>query len=153
MGQFATGVCVVAVEIEQGSIAAMTINSFVSVSLEPTLVCWSLHNSSSQYDLFAKAERFTISILAKGQGELALRFAARGDTQIQANDFVTSTGGLPFVAGSIGYFECKNWNAVPAGDHTMLLGEVTGMSQPGEQGDQSASPLAFFQGQFCSIAQ
>ena len=156
MGQFATGVCVVSLHTSQNSIAAMTINSFVSVSLEPMLVCWSLHNSSSQFDLFAKAEKFAVSILAEDQGDLALRYAARGDTMLNEGDFAVSAGGLPYIARSVGHFECKHWSSNPAGDHTMLLGEVIGMSAPPGEAhnvDASPSPLGFFNGQFCSIGK
>ncbi|WP_162627594.1 flavin reductase family protein [Erythrobacter sp. KY5] len=154
MGQFATGVCIVAVETEGGGVAAMTINSLVSVSLEPMLVCWSLHNSSSQFELFSRAERFTISILAEDQAELALRYAARGDTQLDADDFELTRGGLSSIVGSVGHFECRQYSSHPAGDHTMLLGEVTGMSPLRGQdsdGERGASPLGFFKGRFFSI--
>lgn len=156
MGQFATGVCVVAVEppkqVDERAVAAMTINSFVSVSLEPVLVCWSLHNSSSQFDLFAGAERYSVSILAQGQSDLALRYAARADTQLRAADFEASAAGLPVIAGSIGHFECRSFARHLAGDHTMILGEVTGMSTPPHNYDDPA-PLGFFNGKFCSIGQ
>lgn len=156
MGQFATGVCVVSVEpppvSAQRGVAAMTINSFVSVSLDPLLVCWSLHNSSSQFDLFARAERFAVSILASDHAELALRYAARADTQLRQEDFVASAAGLPVIAGAMGHFECRHFAAHEAGDHTMILGEVTGMSQlPQDNGKHS--PLGFFNGKFCSIGQ
>ncbi|WP_162013488.1 flavin reductase family protein [Erythrobacter sp. NAP1] len=154
MGQFATGVCVVAVETESGGVAAMTINSLVSVSLEPMLLCWSLHNSSSQFDLFAKAERFTISILSEDQAEVALRYAARGDSRLVADDFATSSTGLPSIIGSVGHFECRQYSSHTAGDHTMLLGEVTAMSPlPATEGEEEAgvSPLGFFKGRFFSI--
>lgn len=156
MGQFATGVCVVSVEppSDQGeqSVAAMTINSFVSVSLEPLLVCWSLHNSSSQFDLFANADQFAISILASDQGELALRYAARADTLLRGEDFEASAAGLPVIAGAIGHFECRHFRTYEAGDHTMILGQVTGMSTLPQDYERQA-PLGFFNGKFCSIGQ
>ncbi|MHA7820976.1 MAG: flavin reductase family protein [Erythrobacter sp.] len=156
MGQFATGVCVVSVEPprerEERAVAAMTINSFVSVSLEPMLVCWSLHNSSSQFDLFAKAERFAVSILASDQAELALRYAARADTQLRSEDFGQSAAGLPVINRAIGHFECHHFAAHEAGDHTMILGEVTGMRAL-SQDKAKPAPLGFLNGKFCSIGQ
>lgn len=153
MGQFATGVCVVSVEpADTRTVAAMTINSFVSVSLEPLLVCWSLHNSSSQFDLFARADRFAVSILASQHAELALRYAARADSGLRQEDFEQSARGLPVIAGAVGHFECRHFASHEAGDHTMILGEVTGMSSlPQDNGTQS--PLGFFNGKFCSIGQ
>lgn len=152
MGLFATGVCIVAVDDAAHGLAAMTINSFVSVSLEPMLVCWSLHNDSSHFARYAEAERFSVSILASEQADLARLYARRGGTHLGEGDFERSQGGLPVVAGSIGHFECRRWSIAPAGDHTMILGEVQGMSRvPGD--DATASPLTFFRGEFCSIGQ
>lgn len=145
MGHFPTGVCVVALDGPDGEIAAMTINSFVSVSLEPLLVCWSLHNSSGRFDLFAKAERFSISILAEGQSEQALAYASRIDHHAREGDFVRSASGLPVVAGSVAHFECSAHAQHPAGDHTMLLGEVMGLSALSAT---DAQALAFYKGGF-----
>lgn len=150
MGLFTTGVCVVSVEAGEHGVAGMTVNSFVSVSLEPLLISWSLHNSSSQFDLFAKADRFAISILSEGQNELALRYAARGDSLLNTEDFVRSAQGLPVVEGAIAHLECRNWSEFVAGDHTMIFGEVTGLSPHTDETD-ARSPLGFFNGQFCSI--
>lgn len=150
MGRFATGVCVVSVERQDARIAAMTINSFVSVSLDPLLVCWSLHNSSSQFDVFARADRFAVSILAEDQAELALRYAARGDSGMQDADFARSANGLPVIAGAIGYFDCRQWASHLAGDHTMILGEVVDL-MPREMKSDGPAPLGFVNGQFCSI--
>jgi flavin reductase (DIM6/NTAB) family NADH-FMN oxidoreductase RutF len=148
MGQFPTGVCVVAANRDDGGIAAMTINSFVSVSLEPLLVCWSLHNNASQFDHFAGAGCFTVSILGEDQGEHAKCYAARGDSRMRPGDFVRSEQGLPVIDGALGHFECRSWSTYPAGDHTMILGEVTGLSQRVEP---NARALGFFNGQFCAV--
>ncbi len=153
MGRFTTGVCVVSVEAGDLGVAAMTVNSFVSVSLDPMLVSWSLHNSSSQFDLFARAERFAVSILADSHAELALRYASRGDSQLNVDDFISRDSGshrsLPVVAGALAQFECRRWSEYPAGDHTVIFGEVVGMSA--NTSADPGVPLAFFNGQFCSI--
>ena len=157
MSRFATGVCVVSVQSNGNSIVAMTVNSFVSVSLEPLLVCWSLQNSASQFDLYANADRFAVSILAEGHAHLARRYAARGDTQLRAEDFVSSAACLPVIEGALAHFECKLHSQHPAGDHTMIFGEVSGLGPAGSLDSASSeaaiSPLGFFNGQFCSIGQ
>jgi len=151
MGRFATGVCIVAVEGGKAGVSGMTVNSFVSVSLEPMLVCWSLQNTSSQFDLYARALRFSISILTQEQQELALRYASRADSQLREQDFTRSPGGLPVVAGALGYMDCALWKTYPAGDHTMILGEVTDLAMP--EPDANAAPLGFYDGRFCRIAE
>lgn len=145
MGHFPTGVCIVALENKDGSIAAMTVNSVVSVSLEPLLLCWSLHNSSGRFDLFANASRFSISILEQGQSGKALNYASRGEPEVQTGDFGKSASGLPIVAGALAHFECRSYAQHLAGDHTLLLGEVTGLSTS-PAGDAQA--LTFYKGEF-----
>ncbi|MEP3422208.1 MAG: flavin reductase family protein [Erythrobacter sp.] len=152
MGLFATGVCVVSVNSGKDAIAAMTVNSFVSVSLDPMVVCWSLQNSSSQFDVYARADRFAVSILAQDQAELATRYAARGDTQLRELDFTQSAQGLPVIAGALGHFGCQKHSDHLVGDHTMIFGEVAGL-RIHRALDDSISPLGFFNGKFCSIEQ
>lgn len=148
MGMFPTGVCVVAVEAGDRGISAMTINSFVSVSLDPLLVCWSLHNDASQFDLYAKADSFSISILAEDQSGHARNYATRGNTGLREADFVRSEQGLPVIDGALGHFECRAWSTHRAGDHTMILGEVTGLAKLASKG---ARALGFFDGEFCPV--
>jgi flavin reductase (DIM6/NTAB) family NADH-FMN oxidoreductase RutF len=155
MGLFTTGVCVVSAPApgggERGGIMGMTVNSFVSVSLDPMLVCWSLQNSSSQFSGWLEAERFAISILAESQQAVARRYAARASSGLVASDFDWSEGGLPVVRGALARIECRHWASHPAGDHTMILGEVIAMEAP-EASDTSA-PLGFFRGRFCRVSE
>ncbi|BDI60123.1 flavin reductase family protein [Qipengyuania nanhaisediminis] len=150
MGLFATGVCVVAVPAGPQSVSAMTINSFVSVSLDPMLVCWSLQNDASQFDTYADADMFSVSILAERHAGLARRYAARGDTMLRPQDFIQSANGLPVIGDALGHLECRRWSLFPAGDHTMIFGEVFAMHPPAGN-PPSDEPLGFFNGAFCSI--
>lgn len=146
MGLFATGVGIVSVVRADGAPSGITANSIVSVSLEPMLVSWSIQNGSSLFDLYADADQFAISILNSDQRELALRYAARGDSLTQSIDFETTERGLPVIAGAVGVIECRHWSAYPAGDHTMIFGEVVGIDTK-----DNIDPLAFFGGRFCRI--
>lgn len=147
MGQFATGVAVVSHRAEGGAVSAMTINSLVSVSLDPMLVSWNLQNSSSQFADYVGAERFAISILAESQQALARRYAARGDSALLPEDFEVVEGGLPVVRDALAYVACRRFAVHPAGDHTLILGEVTGMAQAATGG----RPLVFFGGRFGAL--
>ncbi|MEM6475063.1 MAG: flavin reductase family protein [Pseudomonadota bacterium] len=147
MSLFATGVCVVSVLDDDDTPHGFTANSLVSVSLEPLLVCWSLQNSSTQFDLFAGAEEFAISILGQGQEELATRYAARGNALRDLADFGHTVRGLPVIEGAIATVECRHWSTYPAGDHTMIFGEVIGLASHPEE-----APLGYFRGGFRKIA-
>ncbi|MEL6539834.1 MAG: flavin reductase family protein [Pseudomonadota bacterium] len=151
MGQFATGVCVVSTTLPRAGggeeLAGITVNSFVSISLDPLLVCWSLGNDSSQFEVWSEAQRFAISILGQDQGDLALRYAVRGSRELNDDDFEQSRYGNPVISGALGYLECRQWSLYPAGDHTMVLGEVIGMHQASH-----GRPLVFYGGEFGQIA-
>lgn len=151
MAQYATGVCVIAVpgrdaDSDQAP-SGMTVNSLVSISLEPMLISWAIQNASSQFGLYTAAPRFTVSILAEDQHRLARRYAARGNSERDLGDFALSGSGLPVIAGALGYLECRRWSLYPAGDHTLIFGEVVGLARAREAG-----PLGFFGGEFCRIA-
>ena len=152
MGLFATGVCVVSFANENGAgdpgISAMTVNSFVSVSLEPMLVCWSIQNAASQFDDYVGADDYAISILAEDQQALARRYAARGDTTLRPEDFTSAANGAPVIAGALAHLECRRWAVYPAGDHTMILGEVQAMSVLSEHHRHA---LGFFDGRFFPV--
>lgn len=159
MGQFATGVCIIAVPAEQGGgtgpsgrsdpgAAGMTVNSLVSVSLEPMLIAWGIQNSSSQFAAFTEAPDFTVSILAEDQHQLARRYAARGNSERDLGDFAFSDSGLPVIADAVGYLECRRWSLYEAGDHTMIFGQVTGIASAAMK-----RPLGFHAGEFCRIAR
>ena len=146
MSLFSTGVCIVSMGSPETGPSGFTANSFVSVSLDPMLVCWSIQNTSSQFSAYAEAQEFAISILGEDQHDIARRHASRGDTQLKVEDFVWTEGGLPVVAGALGHVECRQWSLYPAGDHTMIFGEVTAI-----KAQHGLRPLGFFGGRFCKI--
>jgi flavin reductase (DIM6/NTAB) family NADH-FMN oxidoreductase RutF len=154
MSLFATGVCVISFDapVEGGatSLSGMTINSLVSVSLEPSLVCWSLQNSASQFEQYRDASHFAVSILSDGQEAIARRYAARGDSALMESDFERTSNGLPVIKGALGIMECRRWNAYPAGDHTMILGEVQRVESC-ETWSADPRGLGFFGGRFLRI--
>ena len=153
MGLFATGVCVVSLGRseagEDAAISGTTVNSLVSISLDPMLVCWSLQNDASQFAEYSQAKEFAISILASDQAALARRYAARGDTALVTSDFERTDRGLPVIKGALASLECRLWKTYPAGDHTMILGEVVAMN--GWQDEAEPKALGFFGGRFCAI--
>lgn len=154
MSLFATGVCVISFDLTgpdgTRAISGMTVNSLVSVSLEPPLICWNLQNSASQFDEYFAAERFAVSILSEGQEALARRYAARGDTGLMESDFERSPSGLPVIKSALGIMECRRWNAYPAGDHSLILGEVLSVKSE-ESASYDPRALGFFGGRFLKI--
>ena len=62
VGQFVTGVTVIAAEID-GDVRGMTANAFTSLSLDPPLVLFCVAKNSTSWPQVRTAERFCVNIL------------------------------------------------------------------------------------------
>src|SRR4051794_28916661 len=97
-GEFATGVTVVNAEAGDQR-AGLTLNSFTSVSLEPLLILISLGLASRTRRVIGAAGRFSVSILARDQRDVALAFAER-DAPF-AEQYVERVEGALVVRGAV----------------------------------------------------
>jgi flavin reductase (DIM6/NTAB) family NADH-FMN oxidoreductase RutF len=70
VGQFVTGVTVIAMEVD-GSIRALTANSFTSLSLNPPLVLFCLGKGTKAGQLIGELTRFSVNILSQEQQPLS----------------------------------------------------------------------------------
>ena len=75
LGCFATGVTVVTAVAEDGAYVGLTVSSFNTLSLDPTLVLWSLCLASTFRREFETASHFAVKVLAEDQIALSRRFA------------------------------------------------------------------------------
>lgn len=124
LSQFATGVTVITARLPDGAYCGVTINSFNSVSLAPPLVLWSLATSASMHDTFANADSYVINVLAGDQIELAQRFARPGERCFDALAYQLSPQGVPVLAGTGAWFECRPRSRYAEGDHVIFVAEV-----------------------------
>jgi flavin reductase (DIM6/NTAB) family NADH-FMN oxidoreductase RutF len=141
LGRFPSGVTVVTANDEHGHPHGMTVSSFCSVSLEPPLILVCIERYASMHDLLAHTPTFTVSVLADSQEELSRRFA---DTGVAARfDGVAWTQGPggPRIGGAHAWLECRNVAQHPAGDHTIIIGEVHSGTMAAEGG-----PLVYYRG-------
>ncbi|MDE4172769.1 flavin reductase family protein [Phaeobacter sp. PT47_59] len=122
LGCFATGVTVITTGTEQGPLA-FTANSFSSVSMDPPLLMWCPAHASLRHDAFVAAERFSIHVMAEDQLDLAIHFARCGDDFTSVR-WQQAEDGTPHLAGVLARFDCSAHASHPAGDHTIILGQV-----------------------------
>lgn len=142
LGQFATGVTIVTTtDAETGAPVGITANSFASVSLDPALVLWSAARSSVRHGHFTQARAFAIHVLCHEQAQLARRFTRDGSdfTGIAHHPGVDN---VPLIEGVLARFECLTEATHEGGDHTIIIGRVTGFTQA------TAEPLLFSAGRF-----
>jgi len=157
LGSFPTGVAVVtaapaadAAKLKIGADAhiGITVNSFTSVSLDPPLVLWCMDRRSSRHDHFAAARAFTVSILGTEHKAVSARLARPGEHALDGMDLLATELGPPALSDSLAVFECVQQQALPCGDHTILIGRVQRFSRPGR-----SAPLVYFSGRYSALAQ
>lgn len=127
-GSYMTGVTVVTARAEDGSPVGFTANSFTSVSLDPPLLLVCPGRFLSSYDLFTACSHFAVNVLAEGQEEVSNTFARSGGDRFARVSYRTGAHELPLIDGAIARFCCRTHQAIPAGDHAILVGEVTHFS-------------------------
>lgn len=146
LGQFATGVCIVASPPVAGEAHpfAITVNSFASVSLDPPMVLWSVQKESTTYDLWLETRQFGISVLSDTQGALCDRYATPGNhAMAHETDYRLSPNGSPLIAGAVATFDCRVNTIHDAGDHKIIVADVLAFEH-----DASPEPLIYVRGNF-----
>jgi flavin reductase (DIM6/NTAB) family NADH-FMN oxidoreductase RutF len=145
-GRFATGVTVIALEVE-GEIRAITANSFTSLSLEPPLVLFCLGKDTKAGHSIHSAAGFSINILQQHQQQLSAYFAGiwKGVTPPDFN-FVVWEGG-PRLEGCAASLGCAVHSIHEGGDHWIVVGRVIALHA--EEGD--VQPLVFYGGRYMSL--
>jgi flavin reductase (DIM6/NTAB) family NADH-FMN oxidoreductase RutF len=148
MGNFATGVNVVTfADTEHG----LTANAFSSLDPPLALIC--VDHGTRSYELLNSGEEdsFCVNMLAADQQHLGEHFA--GMTELEESPFeaeatTTAETGAPIFEESLAYVDCDVWEAVPAGDHTVYIGEV----QSADVLNADADGLTFFRGEWGEIS-
>ena len=143
MGQFCTGV-VVATAFRDKQPIGLTLQSFVSISLEPLLVAISPGKNSVTWPLIREAGSFCINILAQDQQIVCETMSRSGKDKFTSIKWGPSDNGFPVFPGNIATIDCGVESEYEAGDHTIVIGRVTNF----ELNDHEKDPLVFFRGTY-----
>ncbi|MBU8919545.1 flavin reductase family protein [Bacillus sp. FJAT-29953] len=146
MGKFATGVTVVATEVD-GKAHGMTANAFMSVSLNPKLVVISIAEKASMLEKIKKSNTFSVNILSADQQELSMIFA--GQLKEHQEVVFDQLGGVPVIAGALAQAACEVTATHVEGDHTLFIGRVIEISVE----ESNADPLIYFSGKYRSLSE
>lgn len=128
LGRFASGVTVVSTVLD-GVDHAMTASAFTSVSLDPPLVLVCSHKTSRFHEAVQSTGFWGVSILAEEGLEASAWLANRGrplEDQLSGLNFHRGSSGSALLDDSLGWLECTTEAAYDGGDHTILMGAVTG---------------------------
>ena len=138
LGHFATGVTVVTARLDSGKPWGFTVNAFTSVSLTPPLILVCVGNAGGSFEIMSKVERFAVNFLAEDQEQVSRVFASRVEDRFEGVPYEPGANGAPLIEGCLGYIECRKTASHVAGDHTILIGEVTAGEASG------GHPLLFY---------
>ena len=118
----------------------MTVNSFTSVSLDPTLVLWCIDKKQPSYNSFMNAKGYAVNILSKNQNDLCFQFSSQVDDKFKNVIWKQSENGFPILENCLAWFDCIKWNYYSGGDHQILVGEVTSFDS------SELEPLTYWNG-------
>ena len=144
-GSFMTGVTVVTTVDASGKPVGFTANSFSSVSLAPPLLSVCPSVSMSSFELFDQCEYFQVSVLGQHQQDVSNIFASPTEDRFADIEWHKDDNGCPVIDNALASFSCRRWQSVPAGDHVILLGEVTGFDS------REGLGLGYFRGGYFSL--
>ncbi|MFC9896994.1 flavin reductase family protein [Nocardia sp. NPDC127579] len=141
LGRFCTGVtAVTAYDTEPLGFACQ---SFSALSLDPLAVALFPARTSSTWPRIREVGRFCVNILAEDQETVCRRLGRPGPDKFADLEWSTSPNGAPLLAGALAWIDCTLAQELDGGDHTIVVGHVTGL---GELRD--APPLLFYRSAF-----
>ncbi len=114
--------------MSEGEDHAMTANWVMQAAFAPPMLVVALQNESKSLPMIRDARGFAVNVLASGQRELAERLG-RSSRQTPHKLLKVPTRpapvtGAPILTEGLGWVECRLVATMPAGDHTLVLGEV-----------------------------
>lgn len=126
LAQWASGVTIVTVNHNNGY-HGMTASSFSSVSLNPPLILVCVAKKAHTHNLLLEAGAFGLNILGETQTDLGKRFAGMFPEitdRFAGLDYHIGETGSPLLNGVLAAMDCRIHQAVDAGDHTVVIGEI-----------------------------
>lgn len=106
---------------------AFTATWITQISFAPPLVAVAVRKDSISYAMIENSKVFTINFLASGQKELAQHFlkpAHLGGDKLSGIRHSAGATGAPLLEDAPAYVECRVREIHPAGDHSIVVGEV-----------------------------
>ena len=107
---------------------AMTASWVMQTSERPPCLAVAVRGDRYTHDIMLESGTFALSVLRDDQVDAATHFA---DTSGEYHDkllgvpYGLTPGGSPFLLDCLAYLDCKVIDRARAGDHTVVVGEVT----------------------------
>ena len=107
---------------------AMTASWVMQTSERPPCVAVAVRGDRYTHDIVLESETFALSVLRDDQVDVATHFADTSGEyhdKLQGIPYGLTPGGSPFLLDCLAYLDCKVIDRARAGDHTVVVGEVT----------------------------
>jgi flavin reductase (DIM6/NTAB) family NADH-FMN oxidoreductase RutF len=149
-GRFPTGIVVVSTILD-GVPHIMTVSAFTSVSLDPLLVLFCAEKIARFHDAVLAAGSWAVSVLHEDSEKVSRWLATRGRPLAGQLDEIPShpgpLTGAPILDSALSALECRTTAVHDGGDHSIVVGEVVGVSEP----DPGGRPLIHYSGRYRMI--
>ena len=151
MGRFATGVVVLTTRTRDVD-NAMTASALTSVSLEPMLLLVCVEREARFHDAVIESGCWGVSVLSSSDRAAADWLATRGRPLHGQLDRLAhhhgSQTGVALLDAALATFECRTASVYPAGDHSIVVGEVLSVTSSPHPGDA----LVYYRGRYGALA-
>lgn len=130
----------------------MTASSFSSLSLDPLLVSFNVTIGSQMHAAISKAQTFVVNVLSEEQAPLAAFFALpnlSGEDQFRHWPHGKTDDGAPVLDETLGALECRIQQRIQAGDHIVVIGEVSQIYE----GDEALRPLLYYDRHYVRVGR
>ena len=141
-GHFPSGVIAIAAEVD-GIKVGLAASTFVPVSLEPPLVSFCVQNTSETWPRLKGLPYLGISVLGESHDEAARTLAAKTGDRFAGLQTTSTETGAVFVEGTSMWLESSIEQLIPAGDHTIVILRVSGITVHAE-----VAPIVFHRSTF-----
>jgi 3-hydroxy-9,10-secoandrosta-1,3,5(10)-triene-9,17-dione monooxygenase reductase component len=129
---------------ESPQLDGFTCTAFLMASIVPPIVVVSAASASNALTMMREAAAVAINFLGIDQSAVSAAFArsaaARAGVWTELA-WDPDADGAPILRGAAGAFSCKPRQFVDAGDHTLVLADVTAIHRP--EGPEAADTLVY----------
>ena len=137
LSKYATGITVVAKKATNNLVTGITVNSFVSISLKPPYISWSLDKTTSSFKKFKNIKFFNIYILSEKQTDVSNYFSSTNE--IKKNTIIANK----LLNHNLAELNCQTIKKINIGDHLFFVAKVLKFKLKKEK-----KPLIYFDSKY-----
>ena len=137
LSKYATGITVITKKNKNNLITGITVNSFVSISLKPPYISWSLDKTASSFKKFKNLKFFNIYILSAKQIKVSNYFSSMNE--ITKNSTLANN----LLKNNLAELNCKTIKKINIGDHLFFVAKVLKVNLKKEK-----RPLIYFESKY-----